>query len=104
MFNQVNKSANENPSALMIIFKKLDELSNECRINEKHQSKEHIAVIILLCVVVVLLGIIILQTFFFRDHSYVAGKYGDHCYQKNFTIKNPVYFRSLEECLEFVGK
>lgn len=39
----------------------------------------------------------------YKTQTYVRGKYGKHCYtvqNQNKNIKHPIYFKSLQECLE----
>lgn len=41
------------------------------------------------------------------ESNWVAGKYGKYCYEQRNqpkTIKKPIYFQRLDECLNYVAK
>lgn len=41
-----------------------------------------------------------------KTEEWVAGQYGKYCYEENAipnTIKKPVYFDSLDDCLKFIS-
>lgn len=41
-----------------------------------------------------------------KTEEWVAGQYGKYCYEENEmpgTIKKPVYFDSLDDCLKFIS-
>lgn len=55
---------------------------------------------------IILISIIVIGSLFaaysFQRHTYVKGKYGQKCYtieNMNRNIKYPIYFDSLEDCL-----
>lgn len=62
----------------------------------------------------VILGIIVVMYVFSAirltdplsfNSNWVAGKYGKHCYEERNipkTIKRPIYFQRLDECLDYV--
>lgn len=42
-----------------------------------------------------------------KTEEWVAGQYGKYCYDEESapsTIKKPVYFETLDDCLEFINK
>jgi len=50
--------------------------------------------------------IVVIGTLFavysFQNKTYIRGKYGEHCYtikNKHPNIKHPIYFSSLQDCL-----